>query len=187
MVAGVSPPRPAAALLLLLGLLTPAFSVPACADPAAQAEPQAMEPESPGEPASFEARCRKEVEELHAFFQAWFNGSVDNSDETYARVTDVLGEGFLIISPSGNLKERDELVEALRRSYKPEGTEPIHIQIDSFRIRQRLDDVVVVTYVEWQQRGEDRRGRLTTAVLRQRAGTPNGFEWLHVHETWLPR
>ena len=29
-------------------------------------------------------------------------------------------------------------------------------------------------------------GRVSTAVFRERADTPNGLAWLHVHETWLP-
>lgn len=138
-------------------------------------------------PPSFEERCEQEVVELHAFFEAWFNGTVENTDESYARLTGVLAEGFVIIGPSGDVKERETLVDALRTSYKPEGTEPIRIWIEGFRLHHHAGDVAVVTYQEWQQRGAVKRGRLTTAVLRERPGNPNGLEWLHVHETWLPR
>jgi hypothetical protein len=29
------------------------------------------------------------------------------------------------------------------------------------------------------------RGRLSTALFRERDDTPNGVEWLHVHEVWI--
>lgn len=150
---------------------------------AAQTEP---EPEAMPEP-TLEERCEKEVVELHAFFEGWFNGSIPDTDESYSRFTGVLADGFAIIGPSGNLTERQELVEGLRSSRSPEGSEPIRIWIEDFRFHRLGGDMALVTYEEWQQRGNQRRGRLSSALLRQRAGTPNGLEWLHVHETWLPR
>ena len=42
---------------------------------------------------------------------------------------------------------------------------------------------MLATYEEWQE-GEERLGRQSSALLKARA--EGGFEWLHVHETWLP-
>jgi hypothetical protein len=172
--------RSAPALLLTLWLAAAGIAAAHAQD----AEPEATPaPEAP----TLAERAEKEVTELHAFFEAWFNGTVENTDAVYARLTDVLADGFAIIGPAGNLTERAELVDGLRAGYAPEGTEPIRLWIEGFQLRHELGDTVVVTYQEWQQRGSDKRGRLSTAVLHERPGTPNGLEWIHVHSTWLPR
>ena len=153
---------------------------------AAQDEPQ----ESAESGASLETRAVRETEELHQFFQGWFNGTVENTDAVYDRFAGVLAEDFVIVSPSGNLQERANLIEGLRGAYAPEDTEPIRVWVEKAEVRRHWPmpdgDLVLVTYEEWLQRGESSRGRLSTAILREREDTPNGLEWLHVHETWLP-
>lgn len=139
---------------------------------------------------SLEDRARREIEELHHFFQQWFNGTVENTDEVYARFTGVLAEGFVIVSPDGQLRERTAVIDGLRGSYAPADSEPVRVWVENVELRRQLPsqdgELVVVTYQEWLQRGEARRGRLSTALLRESAEAPNGLMWLHVHETWLP-
>lgn len=173
--------RPGLSALLLAVWLAAAGAA------AAHAQDAGPEPEAAPEAPTVAERAEKEVTELHAFFEGWFNGTVENTDAVYARLTDVLADGFAIISPAGKLTERAELVDGLRAGYSPEGTEPIHIWIEDFQLRHELGDTVVVTYQEWQQRGSTQRGRLSTAVLHERPGAPNGLEWILVHSTWLPR
>lgn len=48
-----------------------------------------------------------------------------------------------------------------------------------------LGDIALVTYEESQSRDGDKRVLFSSALFRDKEGTPNGLEWLHVHETWL--
>jgi hypothetical protein len=57
--------------------------------------------------------------------------------------------------------------------------------IDQFRFHQQEGKIGLTTYQEWQETAEGRTVRLSTALFREKVGTPNGLEWLHVHETWL--
>lgn len=180
------PPRPLLPLLLLILPLLPLLPL---TEVAARGNP----PPSVGtdsSAASLEERAEREVEELHRFFQDWFNGEVENTDDAYSRFSEVLAQGFVIVGPGGVAQERQDLLDGLRRAYAPEGTEPVELWIENFRLHRQLPtedgDLVLVSYQEWQQRGESRRGRLSSALLREHPGTPNGLEWLHVHETWLP-
>ena len=54
------------------------------------------------------------------------------------------------------------------------------------RVHPAEDGTFVAAYEEWQTKDGPPKGRSSTAVMRPRAGTPNGLEWLHVEETWLP-
>lgn len=128
-------------------------------------------------------QCKTEVEELHRFFEGWFVGTLERSDEVFAGLPEVLAEGFAIIGPKGRLVEREDLLAELRRAHgawQPLGGS---LRIENFRHRRSVEGVHVVTYEEHQEQGGVESARLSTALLRD---APRGLRWLHVHETWLP-
>ena len=129
-----------------------------------------------------ESHCRKEVVELHEFFQQWFTGESPQMKEAFDRFASVLAGDFHIISPDGRIMQRDPILEAVRAAY---GSGPVEIWIKNHVHRLTICDVALVTYEEWQTKGDETRGRLSSALLRVKPGTPNDLQWLHVHETWL--
>ncbi len=60
-------------------------------------------------------------------------------------------------------------------------------RVSSSSSRAVGDVLVLVTYQEHQTTAGDRLGWQSSALFRAREGRPNGVEWLHVHETYLPR
>ena len=134
-----------------------------------------------------EEACRQEVVELHQFFQDWFNGILEASDESFARFADVIDEDFVIVQPNGEMTARGPLVDRLRKSHgsRKEGGQ-IRIWIENYRLHRSAGDLAVVTYEEWQDLGGEVRGRLSTAVFGRREEMPNGVVWLHLHEVWMP-
>ena len=136
-----------------------------------------------------DSRCRAEITELHQFFQDWFNGAVPDDHRTFARFAGVMGEGFVIVTPEGRAVERAALVDGLRGAHgrwRPEGKSGGRIWIENVDVRHASDGMTAVTYEEWQEVDGRVRGRLSTALFGAKPGAPNGLEWLHVHETWLP-
>ena len=135
-----------------------------------------------------EQRCNDEVVQLHQFFQDWFNGVLPPTDVAFGRFSSVMAEGFVIISPNGELTERDELLERLQAAHGiwREMSRPGRIWIENLQVRHQVGNQVLVHYEEWQEIEGESRGRLSTALFRRREGAPNGIEWLHVHEVWLP-
>lgn len=131
------------------------------------------------------ARCEDEVVELHRFFQDWYRGTIDAGGEAFARMSDVLAEGFHLIGPDGALVGRGEILAAVRGAHGSRGSE-FTIRTGECRFRAGGRGLGVVTYEEWHEEGHSRRGRISTAVFQDRADAPNGVEWVHVHETWLP-
>ena len=129
-----------------------------------------------------EPRCRDEVEQLHAFFQAWFRGELPPDDEAFARFADVLAPTFTMIGPTARAGDRAATLAAVRSGHGAE--QDMTIEIRDHRHRLSAGDVSLVTYEEWQTRGGQTRGRISSVLFRERDGLPNGLEWLHVHETW---
>ena len=134
-----------------------------------------------------EPRCRREVIELHRFFQDWFRGELEPTAEAFARFDSVIAESFVIIGPGGQLFERPPLVDRLRRGHGGwRDDEKSRIWIENVRLRHTAGELALLTYEEWQEIRGEVRGRLSSALFRACEGTPNRVEWLHVHETWLP-
>lgn len=131
--------------------------------------------------------CHSEVHDLHRFFAEWLSGRVPFSGHRLRRVEDVLHPDFEMITPSGGLQDRTSLLEALRKGHGGRATIPdFTIRVDGYRGRPLTDGLHLVRYREWQTEGTRFRGRLSSALFQQAPDTPNGVQWLHLHEVWLP-
>ncbi len=131
--------------------------------------------------------CEAEVNELHQFFVEWMTGVLPRNEKAFGRFMQVIAGGFVIISPDGRLTERAPLIEELEAAHGVHAgpSKDFKIRIEDYRCLHMEGDLCLVTYEEWQEHTGETTGRLSTALFRKRQGTPNGVEWLHVHETWL--
>ena len=120
-----------------------------------------------------------EIVALHDFFTGWFRGEVPNDDPSFAKFPDALAPGFVIVSPTGTLSDRDTVLAGVRGAHGSWGPDD-SIRISNVAVRIRTDETIVATYEEWQRREGTERGRLSTVVFDSR------LRWQHVHETWLP-
>ncbi|MFW5921043.1 MAG: hypothetical protein ACOCUS_04330 [Polyangiales bacterium] len=131
-------------------------------------------------------RCRREVEDLHAFFVEWFNGAVPQSEETFARATSALAGDFELVSPRGARDDRESILREIRGAYGGREGQGFSVAIEDFRVKLVQSPLCVVTYVERHRSDEQSAARLSTAIFREREDAPEGVEWVHLHETWLP-
>ena len=133
-----------------------------------------------------ERDCALEVVELHQFLQDWMTGASPRTADAYARLAEVLADGFTLINPRGVANERGALMAELEGAHGVHADEGFRIWIDNPLSRHQLGDFALVTYEEWQQLAGKTSARLSTALFRRRRRLPNRVEWLHLHETWLP-
>jgi len=133
------------------------------------------------------AHAEREVAELHHFFQQWFNGELPDTDQALERFAGVMANGFHIVSPDSSVRDRKAILAAVRRAHGAGRGEAglITFEIRNHHHRHTLGDTALVTYEEWQKQSGEWRGRLSSAWLQAKGGTPNDLHWLHVHETWL--
>lgn len=131
--------------------------------------------------------CPREITQLHQFFQSWFNGEIDDTDDQYDRLEHVLASEFVLITPEGMENERSRLIRGLRSAHGGNRDNPVKIWVEDIRCRHHEGNVAVFTYHEWQEKKGDKKGRLSTVLFRRKDEIPEGVEWLHVHETWLTR
>lgn len=132
-------------------------------------------------------QIEQEVHRLHRFFEQWFVGALEEDDGVFAEVADALAPDFVLISPSGEAIQREDLLPRLRSMHAVRRNSPdeFRIWIESFETRFQSGPLHGVTYEECQRSGDEVTRRVSTGVFRERSDTPFGVEWVHVHETWL--
>lgn len=125
----------------------------------------------------------REIEELHAFFVAWFRGELPRTPEVFTRFTNVTAPEFTLISPNGVMIDYAAAVDWIENAHGSRTN--FNIWIENFRLHQQHDGVAIVTYDEWGESEDGVTSRVSTAIFADDETTPNGVRWLHVHETWL--
>jgi hypothetical protein len=129
------------------------------------------------------SRASAEVVDLHRFFVDWFVAArADTVD--FSRFEAVMGESFSMIAPSGQILDRDAVVDHVRES-RASCDDGFAISIEDIHPGWQTADTIVVLYVEAQLRAGRRSRRQSSAVFSTSSSTPNGVEWRHLHETWL--
>lgn len=120
------------------------------------------------------------------FFVDWFTGATENTDQNFARVADTLASDFVLISPRGDIHDRDEILVLIRKAHDGRDAQTFEIWIEDFAARFVEGPFCLATYCEWQEIEGDRTCRKSTVLFRTHASTPNHVQWVHLHETWLP-
>ena len=133
-----------------------------------------------------EDRCRREVVDLHRFFQDWLTAALTDDVSHLARFEGVLAEDFEIITPDGYRVGPEAVVQALRERHGRFADRDLVIDIRILGSRTLAEGLVQVTYEEHRAISGKPWGWLGSALFRPREGAPHGVEWIHAQETYLP-
>ncbi len=131
--------------------------------------------------------CHSEVSELHIFFQKWFNAELHKSNLVFQRFTTVLHPKFVLISPDGRKRTKNEIIQEIWDAYGSRDPQknPMKLWIENYVYQGEFNTIHIITYEEWQINNSIKKGRLSTAIFEKTSNIYNNICWLHVHETWL--
>ena len=133
--------------------------------------------------------CSKEIDLLHFFFVNWYSGIIEKTSENFLQLEKALSEKFFLITPEGKILNRSEIIELINSNYgKYKGLQgEFEIWIKNPIFRYIKEDVITLTYEEWQKIGYETHGRLSSVAFLHKEGTDTlkNLKWLHVHEVWL--
>ncbi|MDX1579100.1 MAG: DUF4440 domain-containing protein [Gemmatimonadota bacterium] len=141
-----------------------------------------MPPPSPAGETSQPAWA-SEIEALHAFFEGWIGGTLDRSQAAFERLEAALADDFSFVTTSGELLDREAVLEGVRKAHGARAG--LRIAIRQPHLVYDAEDHLAATYEEWQEAGGERTGRRSTVFFGRREGAPGGLVWLHVHETLI--
>lgn len=129
------------------------------------------------------AAAVREVEELHAFFEAWLGGAGPRTDAALGRLETALAADFSMVTPEGRRLRRADVTGWLRDAHGAKGKAgPFRIIIREPDVLHVAPPLVSVGYVEVQHQGEAITARRSTALFRVQ---PDRVLWLNLHETWM--
>ena len=135
---------------------------------------------------------RAEIEALHDFFTAWFNGTLPATGEVFAHgLADHFHPDFEIVLPSGTVHDLDGILTPVRQAW---GTNPgFRTGIRDVRVvgewpqGESGAELVLATYVEAQSGARNTSPpdilRYSTVLFERRA---ERLVWRHLHETAIP-
>ncbi|MEM9200308.1 MAG: DUF4440 domain-containing protein [Actinomycetota bacterium] len=122
-----------------------------------------------------------EIEELHAFFEAYFLGTISVDD--ISRFAEVLDPHFEIVAPNGSVSDRAGTITAVSAGHGH--AVDMAIITRDHQLVHADDAIVVASYVERHEWSDGRENeRLSTVVFHRDDTKPNGLRWRRVHETW---
>ena len=108
---------------------------------------------------SIEDQVKDEVEQLHQFFEDWFTGRLEQSEAAFSRFADVTARDFHLISPSGQMIDRDRASAWIWEIYNQR--QQARLWVDKVAIASVRPGVIIATYEEWQRNPTP--GFITTA------------------------
>jgi hypothetical protein len=131
----------------------------------------------------------EEIEALHEFFVDWFGGKIAQEQDVFdSRFASRFSAACELIQPSGDTLSREVFFRAVKNSY---GSSPdFRIAIRNVRVQLELPSGhSLITYEEWQRNAINSKppdNARAASVLFSPKSTNSPFQWLHIHETWLP-
>lgn len=127
----------------------------------------------------FNQLISNEIEGLHNFFQQFFTGEIQQ--DTISRFSLVLEDDFSLITPSGQLITRENILAMVKQSY--DSRKNMRIWTNDIVTRSLSNNLYVTTYQELQEiENGTKTVRLSTAIFRIDEAK---VTWIHVHETWV--
>lgn len=126
-----------------------------------------------------------EVVKLYLFYEKWRRAEVENSKQ-YVQILKSMFHPFgVFIQPSGVEQSLNHLIDAMERSYGDKEGKQFRVWVDRISLMQISTDTWLVKFNKWESSGQERQCCLTTVLLSSKTKLPDGFTWLHVHQTWL--
>jgi hypothetical protein len=128
----------------------------------------------------------REVDELHAIFEAWLGGTGQGSDALAPRLENALSGGFSMVAPDGTRLSRESVIRELQEARGAKGRHgAFRIEITEPELLLLHPPLVIVRYVETQTTSGVVTRRRSTAVFEAAPGDGARVQWAALHETWL--
>lgn len=123
---------------------------------------------------------RTEIDELHAFFEAYFLGRIP--EDEIGRAERALARNFTMVRPDGVEADRAATLSSILDGHGY--ADVLEITVTEHRLIISTDQHVVSTYVENHRLRDRTNHRVATVVFERDPDGPNGLRWARVQETW---
>ncbi|KAL5708982.1 sucrose-phosphate phosphatase [Ranunculus cassubicifolius] len=125
-----------------------------------------------------------EVVKFYLFYERWRRAEVENSEHYMQNLKEVTHPSGVFVHPSGVEHLLYNCIDSLHKCHGDKQGKHFRVWIDRVSTAQIGSDAWLVKFDKWES-CEGRNCCLVTALLSSKSAVPNGFSWVHVHQTWL--
>ena len=131
---------------------------------------------------NLEGLASHKIVHFHEQIGKWFRGEMSPNEKEEMLALDDFHTNFKMISPTGAVKNREDLASWLPSVY---GAKPgIVLEVKNITLRFRQEGAILVEYIELQTGGGMDNTRISTALFVQ--DEKEQLQWWNLHETFLP-
>jgi len=124
-----------------------------------------------------------EIVAFHRFFVAWYDATTADTVD-FGRCEQAFGPDFHMIPPTGRVFDRTETIDLIRAN-RASFNGDFSIDIEDIGTFWEDGRMILMTYVEKQDRRGVKTARRASALFIKNSSAPNGVQWRHLHETWM--
>ncbi|XP_065872543.1 sucrose-phosphatase 2-like [Euphorbia lathyris] len=126
-----------------------------------------------------------EVVKFYLFYERWLGAEVEKSNKYMQGLRLALIPSGTFVHPSGVEQPTNYCIDTMIKLYGCKQGKQYRVWVDQVSSAQVSSDTWLVKFFKWESSGGERRCCLTTALLSSKAKLPDGFTWMHMHQTWL--
>lgn len=126
-----------------------------------------------------------EVVKFYMLYERWCRAEIANSEQYIQNLKKICYPSGIIIHPSGIERPLHECIKAMQSLYGVKQGKQYWVWVDRVSSAQIGSDAWLVKFDKWELTDEGRQCCLTTALVNSKEESQNGFNWVHIHQTWL--
>ncbi|XP_031271406.1 sucrose-phosphatase 2-like [Pistacia vera] len=126
-----------------------------------------------------------QVVKFYLFYERWRRAEVEKSEFYMQNLRLVFDSIGIFVHPSGIERSLHQSIDLIAGLYGDKQGKQYRVWVDRVSSAQIGSDVWLVKFDKWELSGVERQCCLTTVLLNSKAMVPDGFTWMHIHQTWL--
>lgn len=127
-----------------------------------------------------------EIVKFFLFLERWRRAEMEFSELYLAGLKALSLPSCVFVHPSGAEQSVLDCTNELRRSYGDKQGKQYRVWVDQVLPTEIGSNIWLLKFTKWELLGEQRRGCVVTVLLSSKdLSAPEGFTWVHMHQTWL--
>ncbi|KAJ0980716.1 hypothetical protein J5N97_008971 [Dioscorea zingiberensis] len=126
-----------------------------------------------------------EVVNFYMVHERWRRAEIENSEELIQNLKNITCPDGVIIHPSGVEHSLHECIGTFGPHFGDKQGKQFRVWVDKVSSSQIGSGAWLVKFDKWEINDGGRQCCITTVLLNSKVDTPEGFQLVHVHQTWL--
>nr|POF06806.1 sucrose-phosphatase 2 [Quercus suber] len=125
------------------------------------------------------------IVKYYLFYERWRRAEVEKSEQYMQNLKSVFCPLGIFVDPSGGEQPFHQCIDSMAKLYGDMQGHRFQVWVDRISSAQIGSDIWLVKFHKWELSGIELQCYVTTVLMSLKVELPDGFSWVHVHQTWL--